>query len=60
MGAALKFIAKAWKHVSKYGKDAIDAVVSWAKQNWRQIQRWTEAGATTVAIIEMILSSLNR
>lgn len=58
MGAVLRFIAWVLTQAWRYGVAAVNAVVRWARANWKTVQRWLERGVTFGTIVQWILEIL--
>lgn len=58
MGRVLKFIGWLLGQVWRWTKKQIDKVVTWARNNWRRVQRWIESGVAYGTIVQWILEIL--
>jgi hypothetical protein len=58
MSAVLRFIAWAATQIWRYGSRAVNAVIAWARANWRTVLRWLERGVSFGTIFHWILQQL--
>lgn len=58
MGAVLRFIGWVATQVWRWGVRAVNAVINWARNNWRTVQAWLERGVAWGTIVQWILQIL--
>ncbi|MFN3949525.1 aureocin A53 family class IId bacteriocin [Microbacterium sp.] len=61
MGAVLKFIAWVVANIGRWGKavaSQVGRITAWARNNWRRVLEWINAGISFGTILEWILRIL--
>jgi len=58
MGAVLRFITWVATQAWRFGINAINAVIAWARNNGKKVLAWLDKGIAFGTIIEWILSLL--
>lgn len=61
MGAVLKFIAWVVANINRWGKavaSQVGRITAWARNNWRRVLEWINAGISFGTILEWILRIL--
>lgn len=58
MGAVLKFIQWVATQVWRWGVSVVNAVINWARKNWKTVQSWIERGVSWGTIVQWIMQAL--